>query len=1706
MKSLVCFLLLACVGATAYGQDFSNKGKDFWVGYGSHVSMYTATGGLNTAGGSQNMVLYFTSDQNANVKVEIPATGWTRTYTVTANTITETEIIPKTGADDARLGTEGISNKGIHITSDKPVVAYAHIYDGSVSGATLLFPTNTLGQDYYILGFTQTSNAAYSYPFCFAIATEDNTVIEITPSANTQTHTAGVAFTVTLQKGQILNLLGQLTGGTGGNQTGVDLTGTRIRSISTGANGCKKIAVYCGTGKINIKCSGSGVSADNFIEQCFPSSAWGKKYITVPTRDMPNNYFRVMVNNASTVVKLNGAPLSGLIAGRYYQFFTNTTNIIEADQPVMVAQFISTANNCGNTVLGGNGDPEIIYLSPVEQTINKITLNSTPHAVIDPKYHYINVVMKTAGVSSFKLDNVNIASSFLPLPGDASYSYVQWKTTAGIHNLESDSGFNAIAYGFGSAESYGYNAGTNVIDLYQFVTLQNQYATVNFPATCKNAPFHYSITLPYQATSLNWDFNSNPNLSPNTTVVNSSPVPDSTFVRDGKTLYTYTLPLTYTFAAIGTYPVKVTANNPTPDGCSGTQEISYDVMVYDPPSVDFSIANSGCLPDTVKFADITSSINARPNVKWKWDFGDNTVDSVKSPLKKYTTFGTYNIKMQAITDVGCIADTTKTISINPQPVAKFGVTGLQCANSVITYSDSSTVAQGSIAKWVWNFGNGIIITSTTNALQTQTYAAGTYTVTLQVESAAGCKSIVFSRQVVIHDNPVVKFSLPVVCLPAGAAQFNDSSTIADGTAASFIYQWQFGDGGTATIKNPVHNYTTAGPFAVKLMITSTYGCMHDTTEQLATVYPQAKAAFNVLPEVCLRDTTSYIDQSTGSGSNIVAWKWDFGDNKTDTTQSPKHRYASPGTYQTKLFVITDKGCVSDTALHAVVVNPLPVADFSTSNPLCETKDITITDKSAANAGTLANWFWNFGDGTTATYSNANAFTKKYDSAATYNLQLAVKTNKGCKSDTVSKLINIHAMPVANFIMPQVCLSDAFANFKDSSYIKDGTGGSFTYLWNFADANANAANPNTSSQKNPVHTYSATGLYNVSLAVTSTNGCVANAVKQFTVNGSVPKADFNVLNSASLCSNIAVQIQNASAVNFGSITKVEIVWDVAGAPATIVTDSLPTPNKIYTHAYAALQATKTYQVKFRAYSGISCVDEKIKSITVNASPKTSFTTMPGICFDANARQITQASGGGVTGTEMFSGAGVSSSGLFTPPVAGVGTHTIHYVYTSDKGCKDSIDKPITVWPSPTAAWGYTSPTCINNSITITDSSLANYSNIIQWNWNFGDGTNATYTNKNPFAKKYTATGLFTATLQVKTDSGCISTLSSKTINIHPLPKVDFSLPSVCLPDGQAKFTNLSTIADATESSFTYLWNFGDANNTATSQQKDGLHKYTTTGPFNVQLIVTSGNGCVDSATKAFTTIYPQPKADFTVSPTDSCLGGTFYFTDLSKSTTSNITNWNWNFGDGTKSTLQNPSRQYTSARTFNITLSIVNAQGCVSDTATKSVIVYPYPTVNAGADLFVLEGGNVVINASAGGNNLLYRWTPSTYLNNDTTLKPITTPADDITYRLTVTSQGGCKNFDEVFIKVLKSPTIPNVFSPNGDGVNDVWLIKYLESYPGNTVQIFNRYGQLVFNSKGYSKPWDGTMNGSPLPVGVYYYIIDPKNGRKAYTGSVTILR
>ncbi len=550
------------------------------------------------------------------------------------------------------------------------------------------------------------------------------------------------------------------------------------------------------------------------------------------------------------------------------------------------------------------------------------------------------------------------------------------------------------------------------------------------------------------------------------------------------------------------------------------------------------------------------------------------------------------------------------------------------------------------------------------------------------------------------------------------------------------------------------------------------------------------------------------------------------------------------------YTVTTTGpCVKPTASGTITVNAAPTSNFDFTVPSCAARTITFNDLSIPNSGALNGWTWNFGDpgsGANNTSTSANP-THTFATAGTYNVTLTVTTDRGCSSTVFSNPVTINVNPVSDFTGPVVCLSDPPPQFTD---ISTSTPGSVTGCeWNFGDP-ASGVN-NTSTLQHPTHAFTAAGDYTVQLIAISNNGCRDTTTHPFRVNGASPVADFTMQNPAILCSNMDVNIVDNSSVDFGNLIRIEIYWDYLNDPTIRTTDNAPSFGRLYTHTYPEFGTplTRTYRIRYVAYSGTNCVNTYDEDITLHATPTIQFDAVPGICADAAAFQVTQAQ---VTnaipgGPGVFSGPGISPTGLFTPSIAGVGDHVIRYTFNSSNGCSNYKEQIISVWA---------------------------------------------------------------------------------------------------------------------------------------------------------------------------------------------------------------------------------------------------------------------VPAVNAGPDRVVLEGGQVTLTPALNASTpVTYLWSPPTYIVDPTiAMAVVVSPLTDMTYLLTVTSDKGCVDTDNVFVKLLKAPKIPNIFSPNGDGIHDTWTIAHLESYPGCTIDIYNRYGQLVYHSVGYDKPWDGTTNGKPVPVGTYYYIVNPKNGRQQYTGYVDVIR
>lgn len=1548
------FLLAVGLLLTANGSLFaqtavlSNRGKEFRVGYGHHQFMEP---GQSNA---QDMVLYFSAEQTANVRVIVKGRTliWDSVYVVPAGTVLASRLLPKgvntptnnygasvTGLDCrlfdlpvsfGGLGSENTFNRSVHIISDVPIVAYAHIFGSVSSGATMLLPIESWGYAYTSINSYQVNAGGPGYSWCYTIAKEDNTRIEVIPAVTTLTgKPAGVPFYVNLNKGEIY----QFVAPSDADGNGPQLTGSRIKSVANASGDCYPIAVFSGSSRTRgeLAC-GTGSGRDNDMQQCFPTQTWGKLYLTAPFSTANSvtainasvfmtSVYKVAVKEAGTVVKRNGVTLTGAVNG-IYQFTSNTADVIEADKPIAVAQFMSGSATCNP---GSQGDPEMVYLSPLEQSIKRIGFyrNNRQSIVVN----YVTIIIPTNGVSSLRIDGSSTFNHVYAHPNRPGYSVVVkgWPSAQAQCVVTSDSTFTAITYGLGGAESYAYNGGAYLNNLSALSLLQNT-PDPNTPVhlfTCQGTPIKLSVLMAYQPTKLDVLLSAlGSSITPNTDVILNNPVATAITLVNGVPYFQYELPGTYVFNGVDTFNIPIKAYNPNIENCYNRDDLSIAIIVKAKPKADFTYTHSGCTLDAVNFTGSSPTPNGYNVQTFNWTFPGGVTANGQNQVRLLPP-GINDIRLSVVTADGCASDTLKRITVYDKPPAEFRVNPSQlCVGTSFTLVDTSS-ASIAVNSWYWDFGNGVTQTVTTGPTVTYTYpAAGTYTIKHVTKSSATCVSDTVTRTVTVFHKPTVNFTNNASgCLsPAGVVQFTGTASTPDAQTFSG-YNWNFGD-------------------------------------------PNAN----------------------GSNPN------------TSTLQNPSHSYQQ-GTYTIKFWATTINGCV-DTSTQLLTFNLKPAITYTALNAVCENAPaFSIASANVTNGVTGTGVY--SGPGTTA----AGQFNPALAGYGTHTIKYVFTSAAGC-ADSVTQTILVHARPRTNFTIPAGgCLPvGGLVTFTNTTNIPDGQG--VTWLWNFGDPNASGSNPNTSTLQNPSHNYG-DGTYSIKLEATTANGCFKDTTIQ-----------------------------------------------------------------------------ATFKVK----------------------PSLSYATLSPVCENAPAFSIASATvTNGVTGTGVYSGTGTTAAGQFDPGAAGPGIHTITYTYTSSGGCVATITSTIQVYPRPTSTFTLSGNggVCLGQPITITPTATVSSGSITTWSWDLGNTQTPVNTNGNPFNVNYTPAGSYTVQLTTTSNNGCISLVTTRPVTINALPVADFALPTtaVCMPGGATNFTNQSSIAGG--GILSCQWSFGDGN---TSTQTNPSNVYASIGNYPVTLVVTSAAGCTHSITKTMNNFVQKPVASFRVSPAEICQGADNQFTDQSSAFTGTMQNWNWNFGDGTTSTATNPVKRYTLPGNYNVTLTVTNTAGCVSDPFAVPVIVHLQPVIDAGINYVVQQGTQLTLRATANSPTLLFQWSPPVGLSDPTVLNPVLTAVQDQTYTLTAIGDFGCRATDQMTVKILKLVTVPNVFSPNGDGIHDVWNIPNLADYPGSTVEVFNRYGQSVFYSIGYNTPWNGARNGQALPVGTYYYIVQLKNGFKPLSGSVTILR
>ena len=951
------------------------------------------------------------------------------------------------------------------------------------------------------------------------------------------------------------------------------------------------------------------------------------------------------------------------------------------------------------------------------------------------------------------------------------------------------------------------------------------------------------------------------------------------------------------YANPGTYTVTLTSSAP---GSSDVETKLAYITVYAKPTANFTLSeDTTCVGQNIVFTDAsTLGAGGATITSWNWDFGDGTLQNIaiNNTTHSYASAGTFPVSVIITDQNGCSGAKTKNVFINNFPNPSFTAAPIRACTAplLVTFTNTTSTVTGST--FLWRFGDG-----TTSASQnpTHTYnAPGSYNVTLIVNQGGCTDSIKINNRVVISDI-VAGFnaSTTTVCEGSSVTFTNTTAPVSVNTS------WDFGDAGAAATTNANHIYATAGTYTVTMNATDANGCTGSATNTITVnSFPIVNFTSNVTQGCSVPFAVNFTNTSTGGST----FNWNFGDGSSSASSNPSHTYTATGTYPITLTVGNAGGTCSDSLkINNYITITLPVANFTTNpDSGCVSLNVAFTSTSTSTFDPITSYQWTFGNGnaTTATPTTNNT----YAASGIFSPRLIVITGLGCRDtfDCVN-CVKTGTPPNSNFtIVDNTICFGQLAQFNETATGETG------YKWLFGDNG-------TSLLDDPTHNYADTGTFQIKL-IAFKNGCAdTSAPQSIRVDG--PKARMTRTMS---CTNYYDVVFNSTSVMADSI-----YWNFGDG-----TDDLTNTTPI-THVYGT-RGIKT--VTIEAYNFTTgCADTTTLNIRIT-EPIAAFTTVASngcypftATFNSSTSQdaSTYAWNFGDPSTATDVSAAANPSYTYTTP----GANQVRLIITDVNGCKDTVLNPLATLGPLVGFEANVLTGCSPLPVTFTDTSIVT-SAITQWIWNFGDGTIDTNL-VNTATHTYTAPGNYAVTLTVTDNTGCTQ---SKTVANFIQPT--FPIPALAVDTFACANEVITFNASATNAvGEQYIWDFGDGT-TDTTLTATTTHAYLNDNLYTVTLRVEDVNGCDSTITKTIRIL--KPDAIFAMTILNSGCGT--LQASFTNQSTGFVNAWNWNFGNGSTSTLQNPIFTWTDAGTFDIRLIVTNTGGCRDTLLQTGLAVVPGP--------------------------------------------------------------------------------------------------------------------------------------------------------------------
>jgi gliding motility-associated-like protein len=911
------------------------------------------------------------------------------------------------------------------------------------------------------------------------------------------------------------------------------------------------------------------------------------------------------------------------------------------------------------------------------------------------------------------------------------------------------------------------------------------------------------------------------------------------------------------------------------------------------------------------------------------------------------------------------------------------------------------------------------------------------------------------------------------CSPLNVTFTNNS------LGAGATYTWYWGDNTSFTTTSTAaqsHTFTagTLTTFHVKLVAQT--ACGIDSMMLDLQVQPN-NANLNVTVSAtelagCGPHTVTFYNSTPGASS----FQWNFNDaspvlNTTRSIDTVIHTFTAPGVYNVS--IRATNSCTDTTGIRTITVYPKPTAAFTPSTlNACVGNSFTFTN----NSTSATSYLWRFSDNTS---SSVPSPTKSFSAPGTYTVKLIAYNVNGTVTcaDSIWMDVTVGATQTGSMTVSattSTCspLTVDFAN---------NTTPNTSVLWNFGDGTPN------SSLNTVSHTYTTAGNFQATLTVTTASGCTYVTTQNISVGG--PSGQLLYTGGVKCDGRVQFDVTGTGATSYS--------WDFGNS--VVMTTTTPSVNYTYSGPGVFLP-----QVTLNG-GGCAVVLKGTDSVRIERMVKGFNATFQNFCDSTrvNFQDTSSAFFGKSLVQWNFGSAGTATGSSPSITLTNTSTLNVMMVVKSNSGCTDTTRQQVqvNVWNTPNVTMveppNFTGcarqPQFYDAVINSTDA-ISN----VQWQTNNGiTGTGR------PFQPNFATPGVYNVTLTVSTVNSCTRVVNSNPLTINPTPTV-----AIIDPPGICRGGNTQINVNVTGTN-TYNWSPVTGLSCTTCPSPTASPDSTTT----YILTVTNGFGCSAQDTTVVTVTQPVV-ISVTPSSDSLCIG------DSVQLFASGATTFTWtttsNPGDLSCSNCANPV--FNPSLPGEWMLTVTGTNSCFTQSRNIPIGVGTYPSVNLGPDL-VLPAGTVrpLTSTVTGGPITSWSWTPATNLSCSTCPQPSATVRNEISYVVTATTSYGCTATDTLTIHSFCEKAqayIPNAFSPDGDGINDVLMVRGSGIVQVKSFRIFNRWGEVVYERANFppndpTYGWDGKVKGTVTGPDVYVYTAEVicENGITfTYKGNVSVLK